>query len=90
MTPRALPLAAALAALLAGCGGEDRLSTEDYRAQAVRICQASERETDRLGQPKTPAEFKAWLDERNAHAVYTCSRFEAALILEHVAGLRND
>ena len=61
MTPRALPFAAALAALVAGCGGEDRLSTEDYRAQATKICQDSERQTDRLGQPDSPAEFKAFL-----------------------------
>ena len=61
MTPRALTLAALLATLVAGCGGDDRLSAKDYRAQAVRICQASERQTDRLGQPQTPAQFKTFL-----------------------------
>ena len=38
-------------------------------------------------------EFLAWLGKHNAHSAaveYTCSRFDAALILEHVAGLRND
>ena len=76
MTPRALPVAAALAALLAGCGGDDRLSTEDYRAQAVKICQASERQTDRLGQPKTPAEFKAFLKRGIAITQENVDKFE--------------
>jgi hypothetical protein len=66
MTPRrrALTLAAAVAVLAAGCGddGGDRLSTEDYRSQATRICQDAERQTDRLGQPETPAQFKRFLE----------------------------
>jgi hypothetical protein len=63
MTLRALPAAALVAALLvAGCGGDDRLDTEDYRRQATRICDQSKQQTERLGQPRTPAQFKGFLE----------------------------
>jgi hypothetical protein len=45
--------------------------------------------------PNGPAvrEFFAWLNARNAETAdteYTCTPVEAALILEHVAGVRPD
>ena len=53
-----------LAVLLAGCGGGgggDRLSADQYRTQASRICNDSRRQTAALGQPKTTAQFKTFL-----------------------------
>ena len=53
-----------LAALLAGCGGGgggDRLSAGQYRTQASRICNDSQRQTDALGRPATTRQFQAFL-----------------------------
>jgi hypothetical protein len=41
----------ALAAAFAGCGGEDPMSPEDYRAELRKICAESERKTDQVEQP---------------------------------------
>jgi hypothetical protein len=52
---RRLPLIAlALAALLAGCGGDDggdQLSTADYRAEAKQICTDADKQTDAVEEP---------------------------------------
>ena len=41
----------ALAAAFAGCGGEDALSTEDYRAQLRKICEDTERRSNAVREP---------------------------------------
>ena len=47
-----LPVALIAAMLLvAGCGGEDRLSTEDYRAELKKICEESDRQTEQVAEP---------------------------------------
>ena len=78
MTRRAtaLPLAAVCAALVAGCGGDDRLSTKEYRSEATKLCADSERQTDRLGQPDTPAEFKGFLSRGIDITERNLGRFE--------------
>ena len=48
--------ALALAGVAAGCGGgggDDRLTKEDYIAQADAICKATNEEIDALGEPET-------------------------------------
>jgi hypothetical protein len=68
----ALPLAAA-------CGGDDRLSTDEYREQARRICVDADRATERIEQPtRATAEaiadyFKRLLEANDR----TTKRFEA-------------
>src|SRR6185436_10918489 len=55
----------AVAALLAGCGGggsgDGRLSAQDYRDQAAKICEDTQRQTNALGRPKKTSEFKIFL-----------------------------
>lgn len=47
-----LLLALAVSCSLAACGGEDRLSTEDYRSKARSICQEADRATKAVEQPQ--------------------------------------
>ena len=49
--PLVTTIAAACVALAAGCGGEDRLSTDDYRAELRKICSDSERRTEQVTEP---------------------------------------
>ena len=41
----------ALAAALAGCGGDDELSPEDYRAELRKLCVEAERKTNAVQEP---------------------------------------
>ena len=43
------------AAMLAGCGGSDRLSDSQLRAQATVICVQATRQSDRIPTPTSPA-----------------------------------
>ena len=40
-----------LAAAFAGCGGDDQLSPEDYRAELRKLCQEAERKTNQVQEP---------------------------------------
>ncbi len=66
---RRLGLTVTLAVLLAaaaGCGGDgggDRLTKEEYIAQADAICKATEDELDALAEPATKEEFASFLEE---------------------------
>ena len=64
----------ALATLLAGCGGDDKLSTEDYRAELRKICSASDRQTNEVQEPTraTPeaiADYLTRLRDINAKTI---------------------
>ena len=37
--------------LLAACGGDEAMSTEDYRAELRKICQESDRQTEQVSEP---------------------------------------
>jgi len=63
-------IAIALAALLAvagcgggGSGGGDRLTKEEYIAQADAICKATEEKLDALAEPTSKEEFASFLEE---------------------------
>lgn len=59
---RRLPLVLA-AALLAGCGGGDGLSKEDYVSQAEAICQSANDELNAMDVPTTPEEFQSFFND---------------------------
>ena len=69
MSPRVRPVSLALVAALAlslgaaACGGDDRLSREEYIAQADAICERVERQLQGLGQAESVEQF-ARLAER--------------------------
>lgn len=74
-------LIVALAAALAGCGGEDQLSPDEYRAQLRRICADSERRSERVKQPtrSTPeaiADYLTRLRDINASTIERVERLE--------------
>jgi hypothetical protein len=48
---RLLPLALLAALALGACGGDDRLSTDEYRAEARQICQDADRATEAVEEP---------------------------------------
>lgn len=81
---RALPtltLTLALAAALAGCGGEETLSTGEYREQLRRICVDAERQSERVEQPTraTPeaiADYLARLRDVNVRTIERVERLE--------------
>ncbi len=43
------------AAVIAGCGGSDRLSSGDLHNQATQICALASKQTDRIKSPASPA-----------------------------------
>ena len=51
----------ALVLAIAACGGEDKLSTADYKAEVKKYCTEQDRESDALGEP-TSTESKALAD----------------------------
>jgi hypothetical protein len=61
---------ALLAAVIAGCGGEEgeRLARDEWIARADSICAEASRELDALGEPGTPAELAELSDEAAAIA----------------------
>ncbi|HEX8206962.1 MAG TPA: hypothetical protein VF587_12955 [Solirubrobacteraceae bacterium] len=40
-----------LAAAFAGCGGDDKLSTDEYRSKLREICAESDKKTDQVSEP---------------------------------------
>lgn len=48
---RLLSACAGLAILAAGCGGDDRLTADEFRDRAQAVCRAAERDVERLGRP---------------------------------------
>ncbi|HEX2088032.1 MAG TPA: hypothetical protein VHF89_20260 [Solirubrobacteraceae bacterium] len=64
----------ALTAGLVGCGGEDKLSVEDYRTELRRICADSDRQTEAVKEPTraTPdsiADYLRQLRDINAKTI---------------------
>lgn len=53
----------ALAAAAAGCGGDDRLSREEYVKQADAVCAKYEKRLDALPEPESTEDLKAVIDE---------------------------
>ena len=71
----------ALAALFAGCGGDDSLSTEDYRAELRKICADSEKKTNAVQEPTraTPeaiADYLQRLRDVNAKTIEEVEKLE--------------
>jgi hypothetical protein len=71
----------ALAALLVGCGGDDKLSPEDYRAELRKICQESDRQTNGVQEPTraTPeaiADYLTRLRDINASTIKKVEELE--------------
>jgi regulator of protease activity HflC (stomatin/prohibitin superfamily) len=59
---------------LAGCGGEDKLSAGEYRTELRKICQDSDRQTERIAEPTraTPeaiADYLGRLRDVNARTI---------------------
>ncbi|HEV2999547.1 MAG TPA: hypothetical protein VGW75_02315 [Solirubrobacteraceae bacterium] len=74
-------LTLALAAALAGCGGEDKLSVDEYRAQLRTICKDAERRSEGVRQPTraTPeaiADYLTRLRDVNARTIERVERLE--------------
>ena len=62
MTPRT-PLVAVLAAsVLAGCGGDDRLSKAEFAKRGNAICTAYNKKVKALGSPDSMAEIPDYVD----------------------------
>jgi hypothetical protein len=63
---------------LAACGGDDRLSTDDYRAQARRICVEAKRTSAAIKQPTraTPAAIEDYFRRVLAANEGATRRFE--------------
>lgn len=49
-TVLALVSVAALSLPLTGCGGDDTLSAKEFRSQAEKLCNAAEKDTDKIGE----------------------------------------
>ena len=72
--PRRPLVTLVLAVLLAGCGGDDKLSTDDYRAELRKICSESKRQRSEVQEPtrSTPeaiADYLTRLRDINATAI---------------------
>ena len=70
-----------LTAAVAGCGGEDSLSPEDYRAELRKICRDSDRQTDAVAEPTraTPeaiADYLGRLRDVNARTIKRVEELE--------------
>ena len=71
----------ALTALLVGCGGDDKLSKEDYQAELRKICAESERRTNEVEEPTraTPeaiADYLQRLRDVNAQTIEKVEELE--------------
>jgi hypothetical protein len=81
---RRLTLTCALALALvtfAGCGGDDKLSTKDYRAELKKICDESDRRTQAVQEPTraTPeaiADYFGRLRDINVQAIEKVEKLE--------------
>jgi hypothetical protein len=73
------PLALAAATALIACGGDDGMSTSEYRAEAKKICVDADRATERVEEPTRATSdaiseyFKRLLEANDA----TTKKFEA-------------
>jgi hypothetical protein len=67
-----------LAVAFAACGGEDPLSTEDYRAELRKICAESERKTSQVDEPtrSTPESIANYLGRLRDINVETIEKVE--------------
>lgn len=50
-----LPLLAVLCLGIAACGGEDTLTSKQYKAEAKKICESAQQRTERVKQPTKPS-----------------------------------
>jgi hypothetical protein len=62
-TPVACALLAGAIALLAACGGKDRLSAAEFRQQADAICAKYQAQLDAVESPSSVEEVPAWADK---------------------------
>ena len=92
MRPPVVLTALLVAALIAGCGGDDRLSTGEYRTQANRICQDSDRAVDAVEQPTraTAAAIVDYFNRLLRANEQTTKRFEALDPPEQLADAHAD
>ena len=84
---RRVILTLSLTAVLVGCGGDDRLSTEDYRAELREICNESERRTNQVEEPTRPtpeaiADYLQRLRDVNAETIEKVEELEPPEELE--------
>ena len=84
---RRLALIFVLAVALTGCGGDDRLSKDDYRAQLREICLDSESRTEAIDEPTraTPeaiADYLTRLRDVNALTIKEVEELEPPEDLE--------
>jgi hypothetical protein len=78
---RRLLLTLTLAAALVGCGGDDKLSAGDYRAELKKICEETERKSNAVRQPTraTPEAIVDYLErlrDVNAESIEEVSDLE--------------
>ena len=75
---RLVPLAALLALALAACGGDEGMSTEEYRAEARKVCLDAEKATDAIEQPtrSTPEAIVDYLQRLLDANEKTIARFD--------------
>lgn len=52
-----------VAVLLAGCGGDDRLSQADFQQRANAICEKYDKKIAALGSPSSPADIPAFVEK---------------------------
>jgi len=60
------PLAAILVTVVvaaAGCGGDDRLSQDEFRTQANAVCEKYNAKIAALGSPSSPEEVSGYVDQ---------------------------
>lgn len=85
-------IALALAATVAACGGDDGLSTEEYRDRATVICRESREATDAVEQPtrSTNAAIAAYFERLMAISRRTTAQFAKLEPPEELADAHDD
>lgn len=66
MPLRPIAITLTCAAAFAACGGDDRLSAEEYREQGNEACEAYEQKVRELPQPKSLQEVPEYADDAQA------------------------
>lgn len=66
MSLRPIAITLTCAAALAACGGDDRLSAEDYRTQGNEACEAYEQRVRELAQPSSLDDVPEYADQAQA------------------------
>jgi hypothetical protein len=79
--PRRVAVTLALAVALAGCGGDDKLSPEDYRGELRKLCQEAERKTNEVREPtratrEAIADYLTRLRDINAETIERVQELE--------------